>query len=74
MDSDRDIERRAYAAWFRGGGAEPPDPAESGLVDHDGHRYVVLRAAGRVLVVYRVTNQGPLRRLRRPPKALLGEV
>jgi len=64
-----DLTRRAYAAWFRSGAIDPPSDT-SGLVEHDGHRYVVLRNVRGVLAVYRVRNDGVLKRLRRWPDAL----
>jgi len=69
LASDADLTRRALVAWFRTGGIDQPSNA-SGVVRLDGRLYVVLHNARAVLVVYRVDNDGQLRRLRRPPPAL----
>lgn len=62
--------RRAKAAWFATGGCEAFDNS-SGYTTHGGLGYVVLRAAGSVLVVYRVRSDNlMLRRMKRPPKGL----
>jgi hypothetical protein len=53
------------AAYFRTGGTE--QPSDSGLVDHDGSRYVVVGGAHGVLAVYRVRTDGVLKRLKRWP-------
>lgn len=68
-----ELTSRALAAYVRDpDGENQPDFAKSGLADHDGLQYVVLRSpASAVLAIYRVTNAGQLRRMRRPPKALL---
>lgn len=62
--------RRAFAAWFRGGAADIPSN-DSEVVAHAGHWYVVLRGGrgpnDRALAVYRLKNDGVLRRLRRWP-------
>jgi hypothetical protein len=67
---------RALASYVRDpDGDRQPEFAKCGPADHAGLSYVVLRdAAGAVLAVYRVTREsqkGQLRRMRRPPKALL---
>jgi hypothetical protein len=57
---------RAAASMWR------PAHRDSGVRQHEGKAYVVL--ANRTLApvaVYRVTNQDRLKRLRRPPSALL---
>lgn len=64
-----DLVRRAFAAWFRTGGTDQPANTSS-VEAHEGHEYVVLRNAGGTLAVYRVKNDGVLRRLRRWPSAL----
>jgi hypothetical protein len=69
MASDSELERRAKAAWFRSGGEAEPG-AESGVVAHGGLTYVVLRNVSGILAVYRVKNDGLLRRLRRWPASL----
>ncbi len=65
------IVARAYSAWFRSGANIQPANT-SGLVTYDGKDYVVLENNGGVLAVYRVrTPDGRLRRMKRPPKAIL---
>lgn len=62
--------RRAKAAWFDTGGEGTPDES-SGYASVQGLGYVVLRAAGTVLAVYRVRSDNlMLRRMKRPPKGL----
>jgi len=68
-DTDDDLTRRAFAAWFRSGGTDQPSNA-SGVVEHDGKDYVLLLNVTGTLAVYRVTNQGQLKRLKRWPAEL----
>jgi hypothetical protein len=65
-----DYLRRAFAAWFRGGALEQPSNT-SEVVRIDGRLYVVLRNQGGVMAVYRVRNDGMLKRLRRWPKRVV---
>jgi hypothetical protein len=65
--SNRDLERRALAAYFRSGGHAQPRGGGN-VVDHDGKTYVVLSNINRTLAVYRVRNDGMLKNLRRPPR------
>jgi len=72
-----DLLRRAHDAYLRTGriaGAgedlEQPDRALSGVRTRKGHIYVVLTNAREVVAVYRVKNDGALRRLRRWPREL----
>jgi hypothetical protein len=67
---DKDLLRRAYAAYYRGPGGNLRDiPAsDSGVELHDGKYYVVLRNIHGVLAVYRVRSDGILKGLRRYPK------
>lgn len=65
--ADDPLVRRAFAAWFRGGGSDQP-ANDSREVEHAGHRYVVLRNVNGIMAVYRVRNDGMLRRMRRWPK------
>lgn len=69
-DSD-DLLRRAMAAHFRSGATEQPSD-DSSVEEVDGLVYVVLRNVNAVLNIYRLTNQGKLRALRRWPVALKG--
>jgi hypothetical protein len=66
-----DIERRALIAYFRtDGGWLTRRDAEPTVLEHAGKRYAVLRNAGGVLAVYRVRNEGTLKRLKRWPAEL----
>jgi len=70
MDNE-DLLRRPYAAYFRmarGAAADQPSAAASGVLRRKGLWYVVLRNVRGTLAVYRVKNDGALRRLRRWPK------
>lgn len=73
MDDD-DLTRRAFAAYFRTAaneGAMVDQPANtSGVRTHKRKHYVVLENARGVLAVYRVKNDGALRRMKRWPEAL----
>ena len=69
MANNDDLLRRAFAAWFRTGGMDQPANT-SGVEAHEGHQYVVLRNVRGTLAVYRVKNDGMLRRMRRWPSAL----
>lgn len=64
-----DLTRRALSAWFRSGGTDYPSTQGSGVEQESGLSYVVLRNDGDILAIYRVKNDGLLRRLRRIPKA-----
>lgn len=70
MDT-QDLRRRALAAYFRAGGTDQPANT-SGMREHGGRRYVVLRSGAGPLAVYRVKNDGMLRRLKRWPEAVAG--
>lgn len=61
-------ERRALAAWFRTGGIEQPKQPETWRCG--GLFYVVLRNARGILAIYRVRNDGALKRLKRIPAEL----
>lgn len=69
---DQRILQRAFAAYLKidGTAAEQPIEYRSGELICDGLRYVVLRNARRVLAVYRVKNNGALRRMKRWPLEL----
>jgi hypothetical protein len=69
IDTDDRLVSRAFAAYFRAGGIDQP-ANYSGVVIHDGKRYVILVNANTILAVYRVRNDGMLKRLRRWPAAL----
>lgn len=62
---------RAFAAYFRTEGARAAQPASNSAVqEHAGKSYVVLRNTDGVLAVYRILNDGALKRLRRWPTEL----
>lgn len=65
-----DVLKRAYAAYFRYGKGDLDQP-NAGIscieVDND-KDYVVLRNIRGVLAVYRIKNDGFLKRLKRYPK------
>jgi hypothetical protein len=68
-----DIERRAMVAYFRTDGGWTVRDAEPEVLEHAGKRYVVVRNADKVdnvLAVYRVRNDGMLKRLKRWPVEL----
>jgi len=70
-----DLRRRALAAYYRAEtrepGIVPTQPVGNGdVVELEGRRYVVLNHTEGVLAVYRVRNDGQLRKMRRPPKEI----
>ncbi len=70
---DPAIVRRALAAWYGTDETEAPghpDPAASHHVRLAGHEYVVLRDVNSLLAIYRLRNDGKLKRLRRWPREL----
>jgi hypothetical protein len=66
---EQDVTRRAFAAYFRSGGIDQPN--SSGVVEHNGKVYVVLENVNGILAVYRVRNDGMLKRLCRWPTDLI---
>lgn len=68
-----DLLKRAYSAYFRHaedrGQIMQPSEGCSGIETCRGMDYVVLRNNYEVLAVYRVRNDGQLKRLKRWPKA-----
>ncbi len=69
---DEDILRRAFAAYFRYSNAYSPDqPANTSFhCEFQGKEYVYLENVRGPLAVYRVRNDGKLKRLRRWPAGL----
>jgi hypothetical protein len=65
-----DAVQRAKAAWYRTGGRTDPT-SRSGLRLHESKYYVELTSGRYTLAVYRVLNNGNLKRLKRPPKGLV---
>ncbi len=76
LSADEDeLHRRAVAAYYRiaardGYGAVQHSERNSGYERYNGLDYVVLRNNGQTLAVYRVRNDGVLRRLKRWPAEL----
>jgi hypothetical protein len=64
--------QRAFAAYlkFDGAAAAQPIATCSGVQQLDGLKYVVLANRNRVCAVYRIKNDGSLRRMRRWPMEL----
>ena len=70
---DDDLVRRAFAAWYRSENIHTQPANTSGIRKHAKKRYVVLNSIGSatgILAVYRVKNDGFLKRLKRWPKEL----
>jgi hypothetical protein len=66
---ERDLLRRAFAAWYRTGGTD--QPAGDGEVRTvGGLTYVRLVNLNGILAVYRVESSGRLKRLKRFPNEL----
>jgi len=66
---DEDYVRRAFAAWFRTGGMDQPGN-NSAVKEYNGKDYVMLKNVNGIMAVYRIRNDGILRRLKRWPQAL----
>lgn len=67
------LEERAFSAYFRYPGEailDQPTGGLGGLREHIGRAYVVLENSYRTLAVYRVRNDGRLKRLARWPTAI----
>jgi hypothetical protein len=66
--------QRALAAFYRSRSREgsplQPHLGMSGVVEHNGRKYVVLINTSHTLAIYRVKNDGLLRELKRWPKDL----
>lgn len=69
MEDKDNLLRRAYAAYFRGGGMDQPSN-DSTVETVAGKDYIVLKNANGILAVYRVRNNGLLKGLKRWPKEL----
>lgn len=69
-DEEKQLVRRAYAAYFRSGATQQPAERESGVRSVGKLNYVVLRNSEGVLSVYRVRNDGVLKGLKRWPAPL----
>jgi hypothetical protein len=71
-----DLKRRALAGYWRfakpGEQLAAPDATRADVIKIGGLLYVTLTSGGTVLVVFRVRNDGKLKRLVRIPKELRG--
>ena len=63
--------RRAFAAYFRAGGADQPS-ASSGIRSVGNRRYVHLENVRGTLAIFRIEHCDRLKRLKRWPTALTG--
>jgi hypothetical protein len=77
MTNETELLGRALRAYFMtaahvGYRVDQPDSSSSGPANVGGHDYVALRNVNGVLAVYRVKNNGTLRRLKRWPAELDG--
>lgn len=74
LGEDSDLTRRALAAYWKAGKENPrldqPENGASHLEDNEGRRYVVLSNVNGTLAVYRLRNDGQLKRLKRWPKEI----
>jgi hypothetical protein len=68
-ESNPDLLSRAYGAYFRSGGVDPPSNA-SAVIVFGAKTHVVLRNGNAILAIYRLLKSGQLRRLRRYPVGL----
>ena len=68
-EDEREVIERAMKAWFQSGGTDQPSNT-SEIREHGGKEYVVLENVNGVLAVYRIKNNGALKRLKRWPKAI----
>jgi len=67
------MEARAMAAYFRTykkDGSTPLQPTRPDAVECNGKVYIILHNVNGLLSVYRWTNHGQLRRMKRPPKPI----
>lgn len=68
---EKDLCRRAMAAYYRSAGDGAMQPSQPDLVEHEGLSYVVLQNTHGILAVYRVrvvNGQPVLKGLKRWPK------
>lgn len=74
---ENELKRRALAGYWRfakpGEQLAAPDATRADVIEITGLRYVTLTSNGNILAVFRVRNDGKLKRLVRPPKQLKGE-
>lgn len=76
MDQQTRFLSRAWRAYLatNGADAEQPSIPHSGEWELNGLRYVVLSSEQRVIAVYRIKQNGALRRMKRCPAGLRGNV
>lgn len=65
---ERDLLRRAMAAYYKSGSTLIPSDIASGVWTVNDKVYVVLASGAEIYAIYRLRNDGVLRRLRRYPK------
>ena len=71
MIDEQGLIRRATAAWLRSGG-EPDGLTGHARTRADGKAHVAVCRGGRPVALYRLRNDGKLKRLRRWPAELKG--
>jgi hypothetical protein len=71
---ENELKRRALAGYWRfaklGEQLAAPDATRADVIEIAGLQYVTLTSSGSLLAVFRVRNDGKLKRLVRPPKQL----
>ncbi len=72
--SDERWGTRAVSAYFRVGGEYQDQPSTPDAYEYEGRHYVVLANSAGILAMYRVKNDGTLRRLRRFPACIVKAV
>jgi hypothetical protein len=72
MAINRDeLVERAFLSYSRENlGMNPQPCGDSGVVEHKGRLYVELHNGGGTLAIYRICNDGRLKKLQRWPKAI----
>ena len=70
---EEDVLRRAFAAWFRRGANVAIPANTSSVAEHEGKFYVELHNVNGTLAVYRIRNDGMLKKLRRWPSEITVE-
>jgi hypothetical protein len=74
---ENELKRRALAGYWRfakpGEQLAAPDATRADVIEVAGLLYVTLTSSGNVLAVFRVRNDGKLKRLVRPPRQLRGK-
>jgi hypothetical protein len=66
--AEPDLQNRLLGAWFKSGGVDQPSTADVYTID--GKEYAVLYNTNGVLAVYRVGDDGGLKRLEQYPEEI----